>query len=426
LGNGMRFDWLLPIMSADQSNDSWVTEQFIGEIQLADNIRGTLRAHRNGSAASDSNSNDEAARISFDRTQQPPRLQGNLQFADESDLASIDVESVWLQSILNAVEQRERFVVRFKTRANSISIKFPSVRVGESKFLVNGRKALAVPNPNDGSRFDIPLIQSLKKPEEPKESVYVLEVFTWPLNKPQWIKSLDAAPPSILNSSSHSPLIWQILVPATEHLIGRSSSLAPGYRWQWNDLWLGRKSDWTQAQIEQHMGATMQPLVSQQTNQYVLISLDHHTQMKVWMAPRYLIWGPVALCVLLCTLFVTESRWIARPWLAVSLLLVGVAFSQWAWDLTIAISQCFVVAMGIAILYASLKWMVDRRSRRRSVFSSRPAAAIIQAANRSASPSGSSRAITAALPESINPAPINPPLLPSTNVDHEGLGGGQG
>ena len=304
--------------------------------------------------------------------------------------------------------------MRFATSANSISIKFPSIRVGESKFLVNGRKANAVQNPIDGTRFDIPL--DPMNTTTSSKGMYVLEVFTWPQHKSQWIDSLSAEPPTILDCSIPSPFVWQIIVPTNQHLIGRSSSLSPGYRWQWHDLWAARKSEWTQAQIEQQMGATFQPLVSQQTNQYVLLSLDHHSHMKVWMAPRYLIWGPVAFCILVSAFLMSEFRWIRSPWLGIALLLAGMAFSQWAWDLSLAVAQCLIAALGVAVLYSTLKWVVDRRSRRRSVFATRPATTVLQNSNRSASPSGSSRAITASLP-----ANSNPPLIVATELGPEQL-----
>ena len=112
--------------------------------------------------------------------------------------------------------------------------------------------------------------------------------------------------------------------------------------------------------------------------------------MKAWTAPRTLLWAPVALFVLVGSFLIMEFKWIRRPWVGILLLLASLAFSQWMFDLSIALSQCFVAAILVAVLYAILKWVVDRRARRRSVFVSRPSSPMISVAGRAPSQSGSS------------------------------------
>jgi uncharacterized membrane protein len=176
-----------------------------------------------------------------------------------------------------------------------------------------------------------------------------------------------------------------------------------------------RKSDLSQEQIEKQLGATSQPMISQQTNQYVLTSLDYHSKMTVWMAPRYLIWFPIAICVLISAYAVSEFRWTRRPWIAVVLLLSGLAFSQWAWDLAITVAQSLIAAMGVAVVYALLKWVVDRRSRRRSVFSSRPSTAISAPSHRSGTNTGSAPSVPIPITTSLLAGSNNPAIADSTS-----------
>jgi hypothetical protein len=173
------------------------------------------------------------------------------------------------------------------------------------------------------------------------------------------------------------------------HLIGNSSTLSPGYQWKWQELWFGRTSELNQEAIASQIGATSKRFVSEQTNEYVLFSLDHTIAMKAWTAPRTLLWAPVALFVLVGSFLVMEFKWVRKPWVGISLLLASLAFSQWLFDLSIALSQCFIVAILVAALYATLRWVVDRRARRRSVFVSRPSSPMIPVAARNPTQSGS-------------------------------------
>ena len=382
-GSVHAFDWLLPWIAVDKPQDSLVLEQYKGEILCADGFECTLISPFDREKESPERDGAGRASIAFDRSQSEPRLEGQLRVASEKSESEIDIEAVWLQTIFNAVEQRDRFVIRFKTMGDKISFQLPGDRVANGEFLVDGHRVSATRNPTDPTRFEVNLLPTPSKENASQVRAHVLEVFLWPPSSMQWIKSKDVRGPIILDAKNRAPFVWHIMVPSTIHLVGSSSSLSAGYRWRWQDLWFGRKGDWNQEEIAKEMGASVQPLVSNHMNEYVFFSLDHTVSMKVWMVPRYLLWAPIALCVLLGSFAMMEFRWIRNPTLGVLLLVSSLAFSQWAWDLTVAIVQCSVVAAGIAVLCSGMKWVLDRRSRRRSVFATRPIASPVPSAVRS-------------------------------------------
>ncbi|HUP78951.1 MAG TPA: hypothetical protein VM260_10380, partial [Pirellula sp.] len=416
------FDWPLPWIAADRANDSISIEEFAGEIVYDNNLHCDLHSPFGGIEAAIPAQGSSALAIPFDRTLSEPRLFGGLSLKSDVNEKDYDIESVWLQTIVNAVEQRDRIVFRFKTSANSVSLSLPNGRIANGDFLINGRKAIPNRNPADVNSVDLPLDTSEPIAIGVPEKAYVLEVFLWTSNKTQWLKTLQAELPSIVNCKTRSPLVWQIVVPTTVHLIGNTSTLSPGYHWKWQDLWFERKSDWTQDLIGEKMGATSLPFVSQQTNEYVFFSLDHTVGMRVWTAPRYVLWAPVALFVLISSYFVLEFNWIRKPSIGIVFLISSVAFSQWAWDLSIALVQCFVAAIGIAILYSALKWVVDRRSRRRSVFAARPSSPLVPHAARSPSHSG-----LVSLPKPVLSGPpvsgVSQENAPLTTITAEADGG---
>ena len=418
------FDWLLPWIAADKPDDFVSIGTYTGDITHHSGIRCVLQSPLGGRSEAVADVEGGPIVTSFDRTQLDPRLTGKLSLQSVDKGTAVDIESVWLQTIVNAVEQRDRFVVRLKTRANSVSLRLPATLIATGEFVVNGRKAVAIRDPSEVHRVDISLDHTGLNATGNSDNEYVLEVFLWSSNNSHWLKTLQVESPSIGNCRSRAPLVWQIVLPTTVHLIGNTSTLSRGYRWKWQDLWFERKSDWNQDTIGSQMGATAQPFISQQTNQYVFFSQDHTVPMRVWLAPRYLLWAPVAILVLIGSFFVMEFRWIRKPWISILLLLSSLAFSQWAWDLSIALVQCFIAAIGIAFMYSTLKWVVDRRARRRSVFASRPSSPMIPSLARSPALSASvvlPKPTAAIVPSSTNS--MSAEMSPSTTTNLDANGG---
>ena len=383
------FSWLLPTIAADKTDDTVSISEYSGRIVANDGVICLLESTFGDVDSEIAGSVGAPKVITFQRNQLEPRLSGSLRLPTVADRGACDIESVWLQTIVNAVEKRDRFVFRIKTKGNSVSMSLPADRIASAEILVNGKKASMSVDSNSAHRVDISLAPSAPEATQSTERIFVVEVFLWSTNNSQWLKSLQAECPSVMNCKSRAPLVWQIVVPTTVHLIGNSSTLSPGYQWRWQELWFGRTSDLNQETIASQIGATSQRFVSEQTNQYVFFSLDHTIAMKAWTAPRTLLWAPVALFVLVGSFLVMEFKWVRKPWVGISLLLASLAFSQWLFDLSVALSQCFVVAIVVAALYATLKWVVDRRARRRSVFVSRPSSPMISVAARNPSQSGS-------------------------------------
>jgi hypothetical protein len=421
------FEWLLPFVGSDRIEDTVEIVKFAGVVVPSEEIHCSIPPTLGGDLETSSRKEVQASVLPFDRTNLDPRLVGQQSLRSEVDTQSCEVDSVWLQTIVNAREQRDRFVYRIKTKSKVLSFRIPVSQIAGAEYLIDGKKVLGSSNPNDVQRIDLALEAVVSDEKKTDKDHFVVEIFLWSLNDSQWWKSLRADSPTLLHCKSRAPLVWQVVLPTTVHLVGNTSTLSPGYRWTWQDLYLRRSSDWDQEKIGNLIGATPQRFVSEETNQYVFFSLDHTVSMKVWAAPRFLLWAPVALFVLLGSFFVMEFTWIKRPWVITTLLLTSLVFSQWAWDLSIALVQCLVAAIGIAIMYSTLKWVVDRKSRRRSVFALRPGIAMNLSAARAPSLSGSdvlakAVASTAASPGSQLVANVEPtvPQASDSGVSSEG------
>jgi hypothetical protein len=126
--------------------------------------------------------------------------------------------------------------------------------------------------------------------------------------------------------------------------------------------------------MEKELGATPQPEIELlQTNQYDLSTLSGNEPLNAWFMPRSLIWLPVATLALLLAMGLSDNSLLGKPWLWIGFLAVWMIFSQWSWDISILVAQTMFAALGMAVAYMLLRWLLNRRARRRSIFVSRSA-----------------------------------------------------
>lgn len=391
---------------ADRVSTDTLIAQIDSDPQLITNFATTVSANSSSSSSDRELASIDSRSLVLSADQQELRI---LVASKKAVAVSpIQLERVWIQSILNAVEQRERFVVRFRTNRDTFSFRIPSDRFAGSQFALDGRKATLFQDAVDPTLVTVELTNESERLNNAGElRTHVFEMFSWPATRSEWLRTIATKQPEIVDAEGVCPMVWQIIVPRTEHLIATSQSLSPGYRWSWNELWWARKSELTQDQIEREMGAMAQPIVGQQTNQYVLYSLDHNKSLQVWMVPRFLLWLPVSLCVLLGAVSLVEQRWMRRPWLWLIALVGGVAFAQWAWDVAVVIGQGAIGSITVAAVYYVIKWIVDRRARRRSVFTQRPTTVSGSNLPRSQSNSGSAARFGSSVATKQVAAPID-------------------
>ncbi len=355
----------LAIARADGPIDSWITESFEGRGMVETGMECTIAnastlpaiAHRSGGLA-------------FHWNDQENQIVVNVARRQSLSTWNVQVERQWMQTILNAVERRDRFVARIRTRESRVVLEMPFEGMTNNGFLVDGRRANAFQDPTR------PRFVSLEvKPTSTSSDEWVrhtIEVFSSPKLRSGWVRELSTMAPRIEDADGYAPIIWQVVVPRTEHMIRSSNQLAPSYRWQWNDLWFIRKSEWTQGELERWLGATNLPSVGAQTNQYAFFAIDSRQPMKIWLAPQYLLWLPVAIIVLIGASAAVEFRWLRKHPLNLLLVLFACLWiSQLSLDLGVLLMQSFVSTSGLAIMYYAIRWTLNRRARLRSVFSTR-------------------------------------------------------
>lgn len=282
--------------------------------------------------------------------------------------SNVNIEGEWIQTIVNALEQRDRYVVRFQTDQKSISMPIQGATIREAEWMLDGQRAF-IREDSEKKGWAIVSLPDSNSFSETK--AHVLEVFTTQSVPKGWFRKVQPIGPRFVPNPARAPLIWQIIVPRTEHLISSTQNALPMYRWRWRDLVLRRVGETTQEQIEDRFGATKQPILARQVNQYDLTSIASNQPLEASFVPSAVIWLPVSLFVLCMATVIKDNRWIRWPWFWGLLLGGFFIFSQLAWDVSLLVLQATVASVGLAAIYTLTRWLMDRRARRRSIFVSR-------------------------------------------------------
>jgi hypothetical protein len=278
------------------------------------------------------------------------------------------LEAEWVQTIVNALEQRDRYVARFQTDQRVVRIPASLALIRDAEWMLDGQRA-TVRQDSESEGFATVAIPETSDPAA--STHHVLEVFTTQTAPKGWFRRVQPIGPRIQPTPSSAPLVWQIIVPRTEHLISSTKNALPMYQWRWRDLFFRRVGQSDQEEIEIRIGATPQPVLAQQVNQYDLTSVASTQPLEAIFVPSALIWLPVSMVVLVLAIVLRDSRWIRWPWFWAIFLGAFFVFSQVAWDISLLVLQAAIVSVGLAILYGLARWAMDRRARRRSIFVSR-------------------------------------------------------
>jgi len=298
--------------------------------------------------------------------------------AARTHVGNILIEGEWVQTIVNALDQRDRYVALITTDLSAIEVSIADGLKRDADWILDGQRITARVDIDRSGVAVIPLPEVSKTVQtegdgnrEVDSKTHVLEVFTSERAPRGWWRSVKPLSTKVVGSTAPGAMVWQVLVPRTEYLVWNSQNLLPVYQWHWQDFFLRRTGSYTQGELETRFQATHQPVVSQQVNQYDMTSLAYTDDLRATFLPSALVWLPASLFVLGLTMLMKDQRWMRRPWLWACFLCAFFLFSQVALDISLLVFQGAVASMVLAVFYSLVRWVLDRRARRRSVFVSR-------------------------------------------------------
>lgn len=292
---------------------------------------------------------------------------------------SVNVERVWIQTITKPGTNRHRYVAKFRTSQPTLEIQLDTSLSEDVEAVLNHAPCELSLLASGQNSFRIDLSNAPRLPNDvgnplgaDSENTFVLELFSWPSNPGSWWKKIEMPKVRILNSNlERAPSVWQLVTPSSEHLISTSDSLLPDYQWSWNQVWMARQDSRSQSDLEKEMGASVQPDIGQQVNQYSLISLDTKEAVHATFVPRFLLWTPLALLTLALSSLLLKNGWNRRALVIVIAIPLLAGLISWSLDITILVTQSMVVSCAILLIYAFVEWILDRNARKKSVFAGR-------------------------------------------------------
>ncbi len=285
----------------------------------------------------------------------------------------VTIDRLWIQTALSNNQRRDRFVVRFRTAEELIQLRLPfSLANQPTDVALNGRRIELSGPVSDGSYvLDLRPSTTAQPQLGGASREQVLEIWTWSDSGRPEFGRLRLEPLRITGADETAAVIWQVLMPPTDHLVLATGEVIPEYGWNWTGTGWARRSDWTQETLEVWSGASRQNPLGTQVNNYVLSSWGVPDRIDLLIAPRYLIWLPIGALIVLGTLIWQFSGNWLRPVLAAIgfglLLTIALAWP----DLGVIAAQLLLVGLMLVVVYRLVEWVVRYRASRRSVFTTR-------------------------------------------------------
>ena len=327
----------------------------------------------------------------------PLRLR--IRHLDEVDPLPVRVSGAWMQTAVNGSTRLDRFCARFQTQQAYISIVLPAPDLLSTEVAVDG---LRIDRPLDNGQGQLQLdIRDLQPDQE-----HTLEVWTRSATTLGWLNAIDVVPITIKGCEQFDHFYWQLVTPSNQHLVHIPDSVTAEWRWVWDRLWWHRLSPQDQPFFEQWLEATEQQPLAESANRYVVSSYGPVDGFRCWTASRLLLWLPIGLLAIACALAVSVWRSLRHP-SSVIVLAVLLSMLAAAWpDLAILVGQTMLLALLIVLLYALTQAAVESRVRRRSIFTTRPTSAMLEAGDQHSLVRPGSQVSSQVMPTTRTQSPI--------------------
>jgi hypothetical protein len=158
-------------------------------------------------------------------------------------------------------------------------------------------------------------------------------------------------------------MYWQLVLPASEHLLGDPDGFTGEFTWSWCGWFWGRTPLFDQAQLESWAEASPRDALPERVNLYLFSSLGNVKQAEVRTAGRtwIVLWASgAALVIGLLLIYVPISR---HPATLLTLGLALLAAGLIAPEATLLATQAACLGLLLTLLAGALERGVARRRR---------------------------------------------------------------
>ncbi|MCY2974433.1 MAG: hypothetical protein NTW52_07160 [Planctomycetota bacterium] len=289
-------------------------------------------------------------------------------------LPSFAIDRIWLQTLSNKSQVRQRVVMKVETIERSVAFKLPKIWDPQTlKVVIDG---VEVPSLLTSSGEATPAVDSFWCPLDSKKtdtpSKHVIEFWNWHSLPSGFATKVEPLIPHIEGASPTVSCAWQIAVPSEEVLWSFPSSWIADWNWTISDWRMKRVAAQNQLEFERDFNASRQPPLPQSTNQYVLTSIVKNgttnqdaSTGSVVVIPRVWIWLPIGSTVIAISILWSLSTWFRRPLIWVAFGVVLILLASIAPDGAILVGQTAVVSLMLIAIIHLCRWAWPVRSKRR-------------------------------------------------------------
>jgi len=293
------------------------------------------------------------------------RFRFQIKKLDRLRTGTVRVLRAWLQSAFNTAQRRDRMVFSLETEDRRLSVQVPPESLADLyEVLIDGKRAVYSVDKETSTLI-------LEMPEAESQNPRTVEIWS-EAGRSVTGEAVQISLPTILNSRGHSPFLWELILPSSEHLLLAPANMTPEWQWVWGGIGWHRYSSTNQADLETWVGASTQSPLPARLNRYVMSGFGIPSAIQFTILPKPWIWLPVGALIIAFTLAWSTLRTIRHP-VALALFFVAIAtIAVYFPDAAIVLGQLTVLASSLALIMLISQWAIGRRVKRRSVFTSYP------------------------------------------------------
>ncbi|MFN7877591.1 MAG: hypothetical protein ACK5PB_19900 [Pirellula sp.] len=310
------------------------------------------------------------------------KLNGFLVAQDPNKVGSVRLEKAWVHSIVQNKSVRHRVVFRVFTQDPSIRIRSSVPFDADIEVSVNGEQAASsVLTENKDELVIERNVASVVTAVEgsgdsnaklENQEPWVIELFFWEQINGTFWQVINMPNLEIIGQGDTSaPVLWQVLTPATEHVLASSESLSSQNHWKWSKFWFARLDSRQQSEMESWIGASEQPVLELPLAQYAMAAVSISQPRWIYLVPVYVVWFPIGSATLLFSGLLFHIRWMRNPWTLLGYVILFIGLASWWLDVMILFAQVMIMTGVFALAAMLIAWMLDRSTRRRTVLAGR-------------------------------------------------------
>ncbi|NIM10281.1 MAG: hypothetical protein GTO53_14430, partial [Planctomycetales bacterium] len=263
------------------------------------------------------------------------------------------VDRAWLQTWLTKSVRYDRAVFRLRTGQHSVGLQLPRGVIADSLEARRNGQLMENVRVTEG-RLQIELPQ--------RESSHVLELrYAVQPQGRRWFEIPCTMPRFTGGAFLREPMLWQLILPAGEHLLIVPEGCRPAYQWQWRHLGWRRVPLADDLQLERWSGAMADEVKSddlagavlEERNVYLFAARDMQDTFVVHTAPRTLIVMAPAGFVLLVAYLLIYVPFLRRPGTVITglTLLIAAAFIFPELALLVAQVACLGIVLSLLVVF---------------------------------------------------------------------------